>query len=143
MKLMLQILSGFGLVLLALAGLAYANSLYFVSRASLASGTVVALPASTDPDTNATTYCPQVSFTTASGQAYSFNSNVCSAPPAYLIGGKVDVYYDPQAPQDAQIKDVGAQYLTAMSLTCAGLPIAVVGLFGLYLLHKRRPAASA
>jgi hypothetical protein len=141
MKLFLQILAGIGFVVLASAGLTYISSVNFVNHAQLVTGSVVALPMSIDPDDNTSSYCPQVSYMAQTGQVITFDSNVCSSPAAYHIGEQVEVYYDPQHPQDAQIKNFSSQYLVSISLTCIGLPIAVVGMLGLFL-HKKREQTS-
>ena len=139
MKLFFQILTGIGIFLLAWAGFAYIQSAYFVSYAQETTGTVVALALSTDPDNNANFYCPEVSYITQSGQTVHFNANICSTASTYKIGDSIDVYYDPQDPQGAQIKSFGAQYLAATSLVISGLPIALAGLLGI-VLQKRREA---
>ena len=133
MKLFFQILVGIGIFLLAWAGLAYVQTAYFVSHAQQTSGTIVALALSTDPDNNANFYCPEVSYVTQSGQTVHFSANVCSTESTYKVGDPIEVYYDAQNPQTAQIKSFGAQYLVAASLVISGLPIVLTGLFGIFL----------
>jgi LPXTG-motif cell wall-anchored protein len=71
----------------------------------------------------------------------SFDSNICSTLEKYKVGDQVELYYDPQNPQAAQIKSFAAQYLASTSLAIVGLPIAIVGLFALFLQKKRRRAS--
>lgn len=138
MKLIFQILAGIGFFLLAAAGLTYIQSTYFITHAQLTTGTVMALYISNDPDTNANAYCPEVSFTTQTGQSVTFEANVCSTPDTYKVGDQIELYYDPQNPQGAQIKSFGAQYLVSMSLLVSGLPITLVSVLGLFLQKKRQ-----
>lgn len=140
MKLILQMITLVGLGLMAAAGVTYTQSAYFVSRARLTTGTVVSLFASVDTDTNSTYYCPQISFTTTTGQTVNFGADTCSAPPAYQVGDLVNLYYDPQNPQNARMKSFGAQYLLPLSYLVAGLPLVLLGVFGL-LFQRRRERA--
>ncbi len=137
MKLLLQIVAVFGLVLLLAAGLTYFQSVHFLSRAKLTTGTVVGMFTATDPDTGSRSHCPQISYTTKAGKTVKFEANVCQSPAAYVVGDLVNIYYDPENPQDAQIKSYAAQYLMPTSLTISGLPLALIGLFGLFYQKKR------
>ncbi len=138
MKLLFQTLAGIGLFLLAAAALTYVQSAYFVAHAQLATGTVVAFSISKDPDTSASSYCPEVRYQTQSGQTVNFGANTCSSPAAYQVGDPIELYYDPQNPQAAQIKSFAAQYLVSTSLVISGLPLALAGLLGLFLQKKRQ-----
>lgn len=137
MKLLLQIIAGMGLALLIAGGVTYFQSVNFVNHAKLTTGTVVGMFTSTDSDTNARSYCPEVSYTTKTGKIVKFESNVCQSPAQFIVGDIVNVYYDPQDPQNAQMKSYGAQYLLPTSLIVAGLPLALLGLFGLFLQWKQ------
>lgn len=46
---------------------------------------------------------PVVSFVTQTGESILFTSNVSSSPRAYRVNATVDVLYDPQNPQNAEI----------------------------------------
>ena len=140
MKLILQMIALAGLGLLAAAGVTYTQSAYFVSHARLTTGTIVSLFASVDTDTNSTYYCPQIRFTTTTGKTINFGADTCSAPSPYHVGDLVNIYYDPQNPQNAQMKTFGAQYLLPLSFLVSGLPLALLGGFGL-LFYRRRERA--
>lgn len=137
MKLLFQIVAGIGLVLMVAAGITYFQTVNFLSHAKLTTGSVVGIFTSVDQDTNSTLYCPEISFTTKAGQTVKFEANTCSSPSIYIVGDLVNLYYDPQNPQDAQIKGFGPQYLLATSMLVSGLPLAVIGLFGLFMLKRR------
>ena len=143
MKLLLQMIAVMGLGLLAAAGVTYIQSAYFVSQARLTTGTVVSLFASADTDTNSIYYCPQVTFTTIAGQTIHFGADTCSAPASYQVGDLVNLYYDPQNPQNAKIKSFGAQYLLPLSFLVSGLPLAMLGSFGLLFQRRRERAKQA
>jgi hypothetical protein len=143
MKLFFQILVGTGFLMLAGAVLTYIQSVNFINHAQLTTGTIVALSMSTDPDDSSNYYCPQVRYTTQSGQTVNFDANTCSTAQTYKVGDQVEVYYDPQNPQVAQLKRFAAQYLASTSLVVVGLPIAVVGMLALFLQKKRARASQA
>jgi hypothetical protein len=68
---------------------------------------------------------PIVRFTTPAGEMIQFTSQVSSSPRAYRVGDSVDVLYDPQTPQNAEIS--GAGYGSILMKGIAGLFLAVMG----------------
>jgi Protein of unknown function (DUF3592) len=73
----------------------------FVADADRTTGTVVDVESSTDADGYETFY-PVVRFTTADGREVEFRSDSgSSSPPS--TGNRVDVLYDPDDPQDAEL----------------------------------------
>jgi hypothetical protein len=65
-------------------------------------GTVVRLEESSDSEGGCCVYSPVVEFE-AGGQAYSFEGDNASDPPAYKVGEQVEVIYHPADPATAQI----------------------------------------
>lgn len=70
-------------------------------------------------------YSPIVKFMTQTGETLQFSSKFAQSPPAYQIGNLVDVVYDPQKPNDAEI--VGAGNLSSLIWIGFGLFFAVGG----------------
>lgn len=70
-----------------------------------APGVVVALHENYDSD--GSTYKPVVQFHTPGGQKVEFTSSYSSNPPAYEIGERVTVVYNPDEPSKAVIKGEG------------------------------------
>ncbi|HJR79170.1 MAG TPA: DUF3592 domain-containing protein [Anaerolineales bacterium] len=66
------------------------------------SGTVVRLNEQSDGEGGCCTYVPVINFE-VNGQAYSFEGDTASYPPAYEVGEQVNVRYDPANPNTAQI----------------------------------------
>jgi len=91
---------GIGMVIVAIV-LAI-NEQKFISTATHVSGTVTDFVTGTDSKGN-TNYKPVVEFTTLDGQAYKYTSNISNNPPAYQVGQKVDIYYDPANPENVVI----------------------------------------
>ena len=138
MKIFSQALIGIGLVLLIIGGVLYAMNLVFVNQAELVSGTVISLSRDIDPDYNSELLCPVVKYTTKAGQNLSFNSDVCSSPANYAVGDQLQVYYNPQVPTQAQIKDFWSQNLAAVTMAGTGLPFIVLGVFLLLGVLRRK-----
>ncbi|MEK6752658.1 MAG: DUF3592 domain-containing protein [Chloroflexota bacterium] len=65
-------------------------------------GTVVRLEESADANGGCCTYSPVIEFS-VNGQTYTFEGGTASNPPAYQIGERVKVLYDPTDPNTAQI----------------------------------------
>ena len=73
-------------------------------------GTVVRLNEQSDSEGGCCTYVPIVEFN-AGGRAYSFDGGTASDPPAYRVGERVPVIYDPSDPQTAQIDKWSERWL--------------------------------
>jgi len=65
-------------------------------------GIVIRLDEQSDGDGGCCTYVPVVEFE-AGGRVYSIEGDTASYPPAYDVGERVPVIYDPSDPQTAQI----------------------------------------
>jgi hypothetical protein len=111
------------------AAIAYFVGASFRAKAELATGTVAGFSVSVDSEDNSQTYCPQVRYTTKTGQDFTYNSNFCSSPPAYEVGEEVEIYYDPADPGSGQIRGFWSQYLVVLIFSCIGLPLAVLGIW--------------
>ena len=142
MKVFAQVLLSIGLGLLVISGVMYLINAIFISRAELVDGTVTLINTSFDSDYNSTTYCPLVRYITKAGQTLTYDSDVCSSPADYKVGDQVQVYYDPQNPGKAQIKNFWSQYLQSITMGGLGLPFVGLGALLLISSRKRKPAAT-
>lgn len=95
-------------------GLAVGGSYYlwdqhrFAATAAHADGTIVGLEESTSTDEDGgTTYCPVVRFVSERQQTVQFTAGECSYP-APRVGRTVEVLYDPDHPQRANLGTMGA-----------------------------------
>lgn len=52
---------------------------------------------------NSVTYAPKISFFPEEKKEVTFVSDISSSPAAYEVGDEVDVYFDPQNPQNARV----------------------------------------
>ena len=99
------------------------NSLYLAQNGVSASGTVIENRESNGE--NGTTYSPVIEFT-VDGQTYQFESDNSSSPPAYRVGQTVQIRYDPQDPERAQIDSIFEQWAAPVALMCGALVTALI-----------------
>jgi len=119
----------FGLVFFGIgAGLSYK---YFNLQLNgkQTQGQVVGLSESCDDD--GCTYAPVVSFETRDGSTIYYRSNYFSGPPAYEVGERVTVIFDPENPEKAAIKGEGSVF-RIIFMTVGG----VIVIFGLYIFGR-------
>ncbi len=77
-------------------------SLKLQSEGEITTGTVTRLQESTTSEGYCCVYSPVVEFE-VDGQTYSFENDNASSLPDYVVGGQVNVLYDPADPNTAQI----------------------------------------
>jgi hypothetical protein len=92
-------------------------------------GTVVGLDWSSDSD-GGSTASPIVEYT-VNGKTYSFEGDNSSNPPVYEKGQKVEIIYDPQDPETAQINSFYERWMMPAILIPAMLGAAIVTNLGL------------
>jgi hypothetical protein len=120
-----------GLGMLAGAGYAASRTAAFLRIAASAEGTVVALDESVSTDSDGRrshTYRPVVEFTPASGAVRTFTSRTGSSPPAYDVGERVTVLYDPQDLGEARLK--GTFSLWGLAIILGGIGVVFAGIGG-------------
>ncbi|MBI5508352.1 MAG: DUF3592 domain-containing protein [Deltaproteobacteria bacterium] len=128
-------LAGVALIVPALV-LAW-NTQSFRSAASRAGGVVVAGDGSHEASPR-----PVVRFSLPNGDEVQIVGDVRSTPPAYEVGEKVDVLYDPAAPRQARIDSILEMWFIPLLLGALGLVFAAIGLaFLLWLLYRSRQVA--
>ncbi|NVM87774.1 hypothetical protein FHT32_001413 [Variovorax sp. SG517] len=93
-----------GLVLCAVAWLLHHNTASFIASASRTQGEVMRLLYVESSKRNESgTWKPLVRFKAPSGEIIEFAPSSSSSPPAYEVGETVDVFFDPNDPQDAML----------------------------------------
>ena len=84
-------------------GVYAANTAYRLEQnGEVVQGEVVRLEESSSTEGGCCVYSPVIEFE-VNGQAYSFESSNASYPPAYEVGERVEIIYDPANPNTAQI----------------------------------------
>jgi hypothetical protein len=91
-----------GVLALAWGAIDLVRTVHFVKNAEHATGTVVDVSREIDDEGDEFFY-PVVRFTTAEGKEFEFKSDSGSNPASHSTGDEVDVLYDPDDPDDAQL----------------------------------------
>jgi hypothetical protein len=81
-------------------------------------------------------YCPQVAFIDAGGRTVEFESEVGAQPPSFAVGQKVQIIYQKNNPQKAEIDSLttlwlmpGCLVVMALVFMFLGLMLFVLGIF--------------
>jgi hypothetical protein len=82
---------GLGLLVLGLTLYLWSDTKSFLAKAVPTTGIVLDLEA----QDNGESFVPIVGFQTLTGQKLEYHSSVSIGPPAYRVGDKVTVLYDP------------------------------------------------
>jgi hypothetical protein len=130
MKIFSLIFGGLGVLLLLIAGVVYLGEANFLRRAEPATGTVVELFRSIH-DEGGNSYCPVFQFTTREGHVVSYRGNVCASPPAYKVGDRVELFYDPADLNHVQMNSFWSKYVGVFVLGVIGAPFTLLGLISL------------
>jgi len=139
MKTFVLIFGGLGAILLVIAGIVYFREASFLNTAEKATGTVTDFNLSSSDD-GGSSYCPVIDFTTSANEPVKYFANVCASPPAYEIGEKVDVLYDPQDIKHVQMNGFWSKYVGVVVLGAIGVPFFLLGVWGMFQ-GRPKPAA--
>ncbi|HKS29886.1 MAG TPA: DUF3592 domain-containing protein [Pyrinomonadaceae bacterium] len=107
-----------GLGLLVASVFVYLNTRNFINASAKAQGTVIAHAQGRSSDGDVT-YAPVISFRTESGQTVEFKSGTSSTSASPPVGQQVEVLYNPQRPEEAEINSFSS--LWALNIILAGL----------------------
>ena len=103
------------------------HTIRFVQGADRAAGTVIELRSEVSDGDEV--FYPVVRFTTAEGRSVEFVSSSGSSPPSESVGDEVEVLYDPDDPNDAQLSGFFHLWLWPLVLGPLGL---IFGCFALF-----------
>jgi hypothetical protein len=116
-----------GIGLLGGAFYLYRNTSNFLDTARKAPGTVVALRSG----------APEVKFRTEQGREIQFTSSVSSKPPSYSVGDTVEVLYQPDQPDNAEVNSFMTLWLGVMIAGAMGTVFSLVGLALVFALRRK------
>ncbi|WP_426958567.1 DUF3592 domain-containing protein [Muricoccus radiodurans] len=111
-----------GLLLLALGVWLFLDARAFVARADTAEAVVSSLSRNREGGT-----APVFRFVTREGRAVEAPSNVFSSPPAWTVGERATLRYDPAAPERASPATFVGTYLAPAILLPLGVIFTLVG----------------
>jgi hypothetical protein len=91
-------------VFLALGASCYNRTVAFKKTALQAQGAVIELKEESGAGAHSgTAYYPVIRFADQAGQDHTFYSSMGSYPPAYEVGERVSILYNPANPKEAKI----------------------------------------
>jgi Protein of unknown function (DUF3592) len=105
-----------------------------IANSVKATGTVIAF--GTIAGKSGYLYCPQVVFPIPGGRTIKFQSQTGTQPPSYNVGQKVQVVYEINNPQKAEIDSLMALWFAPGCMSLMGLLFSTLGLmlFGIGIL---------
>lgn len=121
-----------GLALLMLGIISFGRTRRLMSNGTLVQATVVENIPSRDSE-GGTMYTPLMDYS-INGSVRSFSPTGRANPPAYAIGEKVNLIYDPNNSNDIRIRSYWGMYLASNILLAMALPMLLIG--GGYFLFK-------
>ena len=137
------------LIFLAASGILICAGIYtslktsnFETHASRAAGRVIEnVPAMKMGETEAN-YYPKIEFETARGEGITVILNSGSNSPAFEVGQRVILLYDPQKPTHVEIDNFWSLWLLTMALSGIGAVFALIG-GGMLIYEIRRRRRTA
>jgi len=114
----------------ALLGGAYylhANIREFVDSAHRAQGMVVYLAQARSSSGNSTLYAPVVRFRTDRGRDVQFTSSVSNSPPSHSVGETVEVLYELDRPEKAEVDSFFSPWFAPIILDSIGSVFFLIG----------------
>jgi hypothetical protein len=116
---------------------AYFNQQRKMESRVAAVGTVVDLTTQITASGRASMICPVVEFIAPSGEKIRFTSDFGSRPAGHKVGQSVNVRYDPDDPQKAEIDSAMNLWLVPLILVFMGLvacclAVVFLGFYGLF-----------
>jgi len=115
-----------GLGLLIASIFLFLNTRNFINASAKATGTVIAHASSRSSDGDLT-YSPVVSFKTPDGRTIEFQSQTGSSRPSPAVGQTVEILYNPQHPQEAEINSFSSLWILPIILSGLGAGFFIIG----------------
>ncbi len=122
-----------GVALLIIATIFLGNSIKLIKNGTRAIATVVDLESSIG--SNSTEFTPIFKFTSSNGEEITFKGFGASSPPAFNVGEKVKVVYNPQNPSEAKAMTYFG--LFGLSIIMGAVSIAMIIVSGGYFLAQK------
>ncbi len=130
-----------GIILLLISGSTYRNTNRFIRDSRHATGRVIRFERKMSNSNNRGKYlfAPVIEFEIESGEKVQFVSSSASTDPGDKIGDKVDVLYNPRAPQSVTINTFWSLWFLPLFLGVLGTLFTIIGaiLFALFLKETR------
>jgi len=120
-----------GLMFVGVGLWSYHDTDQFAQTARSSQGTVIELVRSSEKDSDgfqrsSSALCPVIEFTDYQGNNIEFQLTMCSYPPRYRQGERIEVLYAPDNPHHAKLKDK-SMYLFSHIFSGVGIACIVIG----------------
>jgi hypothetical protein len=119
-----------GLILIIFGTLWWQINIRHLEKSTIAQGTVV------ENVRRGRGFAPKIAFTTSNGEEKNVTLWSAQNPPAYGVGDKVTVYYDPNDPNKANVNTFLSVSFGPMMLAIAGIINVMIGLV-LYTMSRK------
>ncbi len=123
-KMIYSILLTTGIIFLILSFIVFRNSLSLIKNGYKATAIVIDLQNILSNNTSDLT--PIFKFTTTTGQEIIFKGFGASSPPAFNIGEKVNIIYNPDNPNEAKVLTYFGVFGLTIILTALSIPMIVI-----------------
>jgi len=125
-------------IIWALLTLSFAtHTLIYIGRSVTTTGTVVELHENHDDDVGVT-YAPVFTFVLKNGSTQTITSNAGTNPPAFEVGDKISVRYEPGDPSDAAINSIWQTWAFSVGFGIASVVMTLFGLFFRWCVARRK-----
>jgi hypothetical protein len=140
MKKVYLILSAMALIVLSMGIVSRIDDINFKSRAVLTDATVTGMMHNPFHirGTNNNSYAPTVSYISRDGKNHTCDTKSYNYPPAYTVGDKVKVYYDPAKPDYARLENSLGKSTILIAIGAVSCILLII----IYILSVRREKAS-
>ena len=112
----------------------------FVASAVHVKGTLVEYAQHEDSDSGSTMYAPVVEFTTQDGQPIRFTSSTSSSMRSWDVGQQINMLYDPQKPEHAEIASIFDLWFGPAIFLFIGIVFTAIGI-GVWIAFRRGAAS--
>jgi hypothetical protein len=123
-----------GITLLVVGFFVYRSNQRALETGVLTTGTVVGMQERYDED--GSMYAPIIRFTTIEGETVEFMSSTWTRPAEYGPGDSVEILYQSDAPQNAQIDSAFGRYGAPAILGVVGVFLTLVGALVAFVVNK-------
>lgn len=137
-KILTAVFGGIGIIMLIIGVLIFKSTKDFQSKAILTEGTVIEMVQMRGSN-GMLSHAPVVSYMAKDEQEHIYYSSSYSNPPSYSVGEKVQIYYDPANPDDAQLG--GGASIAAIIVSAIGFFFLLAAI--IILLVNKNKAANA
>jgi hypothetical protein len=125
---------GSGFLLLALA--VALHTAFSLRRATRATATIVVMESRIEPRNVDPIFYPHFQFYDSTGQSFTIISNSGATPPAFHVGQRVPILYDPANPSAAQLATFAELWFLPIVFSVLGLVALAIGTLIRFLIPR-------